>query len=237
MRAPTVVVTGATQGIGLACTHALLARGFRVHGLARRPPQRDFPDGFTWSPLDLASREAIYDWADEWTEPIHALLNNAGRWLEERIDDPDGGAWDAIMRLNVDGVYFLTKALQRHLADGGRIVNIASQLGTGGRAAYGPYAASKHAVIGLSCCWALELAPRAITVNAVCPGWVRTTSNLRELQALADQAGTSLEEQLERIASHLTLRRFVEPGEVAELVAFLISGEGSGVTGQIYEIK
>jgi NAD(P)-dependent dehydrogenase (short-subunit alcohol dehydrogenase family) len=236
-KAPLVVVTGSTRGIGLACTRALVARGFRVHGLSRHPPAQAPQDDVEWSAVDLSSRDAIEHWAGRQREPIHALLNNAGRWIEERVDETDRGAWDAIMRLNLDGMYFLTKALQQRITDGGRIVNIASQLGTAGRAAYGPYAASKHAVIGLTRCWALELAERAITVNAVCPGWVRTQSNLRELAAVAQQRRTSLDDELEEIASGLALLRFVEPEEVAELVAFLISPQAGGITGQAYEIK
>lgn len=141
------------------------------------------------------------------------------------------------MKLNVEGLYFLTKGLQRWIVNNGRIINIASQLGTGGRAGMGAYAASKHAVIGLTRCWALELGEKGITVNAVCPGWVNTELNRVEIRQKAKEQGTSFENKFQEIANPLTLRRFIEPEEVAQLVAFLVDTTGSGITGQAYEIK
>jgi 3-hydroxybutyrate dehydrogenase len=101
----------------------------------------------------------------------------------------------------------------------------------------GVYAASKHAVIGLTRCWALELGTRAITVNAVCPGWVNTESNQVEIKEWAEKEGLSLEDKIKEIADPLTLHRFIEPEEVASLVGFLIGSTGGGITGQVYEIK
>lgn len=101
----------------------------------------------------------------------------------------------------------------------------------------GAYAASKHAVIGLTRCWALELGTRAITVNAVCPGWVNTESNQVGIKEWAEKEGLSLEEKIKEIANPLTLHRFISPEEVASLVGFLIGSTSSGITGQVYEIK
>lgn len=239
-----VIVTGASRGIGFEISRQLLVAGFSVHMIAHHGKGLEHASkalkkyrNVSYSTVDLSSREAIHSFAAGWNKKIWGLVNNAGRWAEERIDEPDSGIWDSIMKLNVEGTYFLTKQLQRWIKKGGRIVNIASQLGTTGRAGMGAYSASKHAVIGLTRCWALELGSRNITVNAVCPGWVNTESNRREIRQWAKDLNMSFEQKLKDLSEPLIRKRFIEPKEVASLVSFLVGSEGSGVTGQVYEIK
>lgn len=239
-----VIVTGASRGIGFFVTQELLKKGFKIHMIADQEKRLKETQiklkqhgNVAYSVLNLSSREQIKDFCDQWKQEVFGLVNNAGRWAEERIDEPDKNIWDPIIKLNVEGLYFLTKGLQRWIVNNGRIINIASQLGTSGRAGMGAYAASKHAVIGLTRCWALELGTRAITVNAVCPGWVNTESNQIEIKEWAEKEGLSLEEKIKEIADPLALHRFIEPEEVASLVGFLIGSTGSGITGQVYEIK
>lgn len=239
-----VIVTGASRGIGFAITKNLLKNGFRVHMIAHVEEElkhaqddlQEFGDT-SYSVIDLSNRVDIYRFSRQWGNQIYGLVNNAGRWAEERIDDADTGIWDPIMKLNLEGLYFLTKGLQKHIVNSGRIVNISSQLGTSGRAGMGAYSASKHAVIGLTRCWSLELGERQVTVNVVCPGWVNTQSNRVEIAEWAKEEGLLLEDKMKEISEPLTLRRFIEPEEVANLVGFLLSSKGSGITGQVYEIK
>ena len=240
----TVIVTGASRGIGFAIATELLQGGYRVHFIARQEKELQrailelHEDGnIGYSVVDLTNRNEIYNFCKKWSNPIYGLVNNAGRWAEERLDAPDTGIWDPIMKLNLEGLYFLTKGLQERIAHGGRIINISSQLGVTGRIGMGIYSASKHAVIGLTRCWSAELGERAITVNAVCPGWVNTESNRVDIMQMAKNENVSYEEKMKSISSSLTLHRFIEPGEVAKLVRFLINPSGSGITGQVYEIK
>lgn len=239
-----VIVTGASRGIGFFITQELLKKGFKIHMIADQEKRLKEAQiklkqhgNVAYSVLNLSAREQIKDFCDQWKQEVFGLVNNAGRWAEERIDEPDKNIWDSIMKLNVEGLYFLTKGLQRWIVNNGRIINIASQLGTSGRAGMGAYAASKHAVIGLTRCWALELGKRAITVNAVCPGWVNTESNRVEIKEWAEEKGLSFENKVKEITDSLALHRFIEPEEVAGLVGFLIGSTGSGITGQVYEIK
>ena len=239
-----VIVTGASQGIGFAIAKNLLQNGFSVHIIARRKKRLEKAAAklgsygkVTYSTVNLTDRKEVYSFSKKWTGVIYGLVNNAGCWAEEKLSDPDSDIWDPIMELNLEGLYFLTKGMQKHIVTGGRIVNISSQLGTSGRSGMGAYAASKHAVIGLTRCWALELSDRRITVNVVCPGWVNTASNRKEIKGWTKGKKASLKEKMQEIAAPTTLRRFIEPEEVANLVGFLAGSTGSGITGQIYEIK
>ena len=127
--------------------------------------------------------------------------------------------------------------LQKWVLNKGRIINISSQLGIAGRAGMGAYAASKHAIIGLTRCWSLELDARGITVNAVCPGWVDTQSNRTEIRQWARTLDMSYQQKKKQLAEPLTLGRFITSQEVARLVTFLAGPESSGITGHVYEIK
>ncbi|MDP2685529.1 MAG: SDR family oxidoreductase [bacterium] len=240
----TVVVTGASKGIGFAIVKNLLQSGFKIHmianredGLIRAQNELQKDKSVNYSVVDLTNRKEVKDFCNRWSNNIYGLVNNAGIWAQERLDEYDTNIWDPIMKLNVEGLYFLTKGLHSKIINGGRIINISSQLGITGRIGMGIYSASKHAVIGLTRCWALELGDRAITVNAVCPGWVNTESNRIEITQLAQNEKVSYKRKIKKITDPLTLHRFIEPEEVAQLVCFLIDSGGSGITGQIYEIK
>jgi NAD(P)-dependent dehydrogenase (short-subunit alcohol dehydrogenase family) len=239
-----VLITGGSKGIGRAIAESVLAAGYSAHLVARdetrlRRVVRELSElgDVTCSALDLSNGEAVLAFCDAWPGEIHGLVNNAGYWLEDPIDEINAGVFTALLSVNLVAPYILTKGLMPRIRGGGRVINISSQLGTQGRERMGAYSASKHGLIGLTRCWAPEIGPRGITVNAVCPGWVNTESNRTELAALARKKRTTLEQEMDGISRTLALKRFIEPREVAELVTFLLGAGGSGITGQIYEIK
>ena len=244
MRQKRVIVTGGSRGIGKAIADTLVRRRYDVTIVARDEQclrrcvsVLSGKGKIRYEVLDLLDRQAIERFAAQWRKKhLYALINNAGMWGEERIDEVDTGLYQRIMRLNLDGPFCLTNELVSSLVDGGRIVNISSQLGISGRAAFGAYAASKHGLIGLTRCWAYELGPRGITVNAVCPGWVDTESNRAEIRPWAKERGMSVPALMREISAPYPSQRFVEEAEVGELVAFLVSPEGSGVNGKVLEI-
>lgn len=239
-----VVITGGSKGIGRAIAESVLTAGYAVHLVARgeaglQGVSQELCElgDVSYSALDLSDADAVVQFCRTWREDIHGLINNAGYWLEDPIDEVDASLFTSLLSVNLVAPYLLTKGLIARIRDSGRIINIASQLGTGGRARMGAYSASKHGLVGLTRCWAPELGARRITVNAVCPGWVNTESNRTELAALAQQRRTTLEGEMEAISRTLVLQRFIEPREVANLVTFLLGAGGSGITGQVYEIK
>jgi NAD(P)-dependent dehydrogenase (short-subunit alcohol dehydrogenase family) len=152
-------------------------------------------------------------------------------------DDADR-RWQEILATNLTGVWNCARAAARHLPDGGRgrILNLSSVLGKFGVPGYAAYCASKHGVIGLTRALALELAPRRITVNAICPGWVGTDMARQGIEEGARRQGLEPEEFRRRAAGAVPLGRFVEADEVARLAVFLASDAGAGITGQAINI-
>lgn len=141
------------------------------------------------------------------------------------------------MRTNLDGTFHVTRAALGLLADGARVVNLSSDLGRMGMAAYSAYCASKHGVIGLTRALALELAPRRITVNAVCPGWVETDMARQGFAEIATAIAVDLDQVRQSELMAVPLGRFVTPEEVAALVAFLCSDGAAMITGQALDLS
>lgn len=223
------LVTGAAGGIGQALVATLRAAGHEVVAVTRRPCAvwADTPGVIpvVADVTDLARLEAVMG---RWPR-LAVVVANAGRCDTATVDDPEGLAvWRAVLATNLDGVFHTARAAAPALAEGGRFIAVSSGLGKLGRAGYTAYSASKHGVIGLVRSLALEWAPRGVTVNAVCPGWVDTA------MARADLARHDW--RLAEVARAIPLRRFVRPDEVAALCGFLASPAAASITGQAYNI-
>ena len=241
----TAVVTGAGAGIGKAITSRLLTQGYRVVGLGRRldaleRARREFGadrERFLLRQADVRDAAAL---ARAFTEvaPIHAVVANAGVVRQARLDALDSRAvWRDVLSTNLDGVFNTLHAAEPHVADRGRVVIISSGLGKLGRVAFGAYAASKHGVLGLMKCVAKELAPRGITVNSVCPGWVDTDMARADIARLALDRKRSVDDVEADTCRGIPLGRFVRPEDVAALVAWLVSEEADAVTGEAFNIS
>ena len=167
---------------------------------------------------------------------IDVLVNNAGVGGGEPVQGSDIQRWRRTIDTNLTGVYLVTRESIALLPDGGRVVNMSSVLGRFGVPGYTAYCASKHGVIGFTRALALELAPRRITVNALCPGWVDTDMAAEGMRQGADATGKTFEQFRERALGAVPLKRIIQPEEVAELVRFLASPAASAITGQTYNI-
>jgi NAD(P)-dependent dehydrogenase (short-subunit alcohol dehydrogenase family) len=167
---------------------------------------------------------------------IDIVINNAGISGVVSIDSKDTAPWLDILETNVIGSYYVTRSAVPHMPNGGRILMMSSVLGKFGVPGYTAYCAAKAALIGFTRALALELAPRKITVNALCPGWVATDMALSGMQNISTSLGISVDEFKAQAMSRVPLGEMVSPEEVANLAAFLASDGAKNITAQAFSI-
>jgi len=233
------IVTGASQGIGEAVALELAGKGASValvdirrdgmETVARAVRELGRP--VSVHEADVALPESAGRVIQEVLDAhgrIDFLVNNAGitrDTLLMRMKDED---WDAVMNVNLKGVFLFSRAVIRTLLANrsGRIVNIASVVGVMGNAGQANYAASKAGVIALSKSVAREVAARGITVNCIAPGYIRT--------AMTDRLPEDVKKAFLGI---IPVKRFGLPREVAAAVSYLLSEDAAYITGQVIHIN
>ena len=227
-----IVVTGAARGIGRAIAERLHAEGALLT-LVDRDEERldDVAARLGARPLaaDIRDGERLRAAFGELGR-VDALVANAG--IGGPNEAGDGDRFDELVETNLAGTYRCCRAAEPVLADGGRIVVTASILARIGVAGYTGYCASKAGLLGLVRALAQELAVRGIQVNAVCPGWVDTDMSTQGLEALAGELGGTVEEAHAAAMQAVPLGRMAEPHEIAGTVAWLLSEDAVGITGQ-----
>lgn len=229
MSAPLALVTGGVRGIGRAIASALSGAGYEVIAAARTAPSEPLPIGIDFNALDVRDAvavRALFEHIGRERGGLAVLVNNAGLAGANTLDAAgDDQLWHDIIATNLHGTYYCSKAALPLLPDtSGRIVNIASVLGLKGVPDQTAYTAAKHGVIGFTRALALAAAPRRITVNAICPGWVRTDMAYQRFQEIGNDEAAA--------AAGTPTGRITEPHEVAAIVRFLCSAEAGNITGQ-----
>ncbi|UNX56604.1 SDR family oxidoreductase (plasmid) [Georgenia sp. TF02-10] len=225
-----VLVTGALGGIGAALTDRLLAEGACVLGVDRPEAVAargaDCPAGLTLAGVDLldpSAPAAVSTLCRDELGGLDGLVNNAGIEHRAPLGEQHDDDWTRVLSVNLDAPFRLSRDLADALTRSGTgvIVNICSiaVVGFAGQAAYD---ASKGGLLTLTRSLAVELGPRGVRANAVCPGFIDTP--------MLDQG--SLRSIAERVARGLPLRRLGTPADVAAAVAWLLSDESAYVTGQ-----
>jgi 3-oxoacyl-[acyl-carrier protein] reductase len=177
--------------------------------------------------MDFISVQAMVDKAIATFGKIDILVNNAGITRDTLIIRMDETDWDAVIDVNLKGVFNCSKAVIRGMMKQryGRVVNISSVSGQAGQIGQTNYSASKAGVIGFTKALAREVASRQITVNAIAPGFIPT--------ALTNDLSDELKES---ILKYTPLGRMGKPEEVASAVAFLASEEAAYITGQVLAV-
>lgn len=233
----TVLITGASGGIGRAIVKKFVQNGYTVIaqynknktelkklieelerenlGGAVYPVTADF--------TDLNSIDKMFEDIFTRYKKIDAVVNNAGVGLYKLITETTEQDWDKVFNVNIKSIYYLVNKVLPSMIDNksGKIVNVSSMWGIAGASMEVAYSASKSALIGYTKALAKELAPSGINVNCVCPGVIDTEMNARFSK-----------EEVDVLIEETPLNRLGKPNDVAELIYFLCSDSSSFITGQ-----
>ncbi len=244
LRGRIALITGASTGIGRAIALAFAESGVHVafnyldtgpdsqrlaHQVAAE--LRDMEVRAYYRPCDVRGREEVSAFVGEVVEELgglHFLVNNAGIGRDGALWRMGDEAWDAVLDTNLSGSFYFIRAVTPILRsqEWGKIVNVASVHGVRGEFGLANYISSKAGVIGLTRSAAVELGPKNINVNAVAPGYIRTTQLTEQVPA----------EIMDRARDRSVLGRLGDPQDVAQLVLFLCSERARHITGTVIPV-
>ncbi|MFO1067666.1 MAG: SDR family NAD(P)-dependent oxidoreductase [Geminicoccaceae bacterium] len=241
------LVTGAGTGIGRAIARALARDGASVAvtdldaaAAGRVAEEIGRPAiGLALDVTDAAMTEAVLDEAHQRLGGLDIVCANAGISTMRAVVDLTEAEWDANMAVNAKGVFLTNQMIVRRWLKAGTagvIVNTASLAGKMGAPLLAHYSASKFAVVGFTQALAREVAPNGIRVNCVCPGFVRTSMQDRELIWEATLRGMTPAQVRDEYVSLTPLGRLEEPEDVADAVAFLASDRARFITGEALNV-
>ena len=239
MKERTVIVTAGASGIGLAIARHFIEAGDVVH-ICDVDAQaianfRDAHPGTTatvGSVANVADVDRIF--ADLPTPHLDVLVNNAGiAGPTAAVEDIEPADWQATIDVDLTGPFLMMRRASPRLHSGGVVINIASTAALFGYPNRSPYAAAKWGLVGLTKTWAMELGPRGIRVNAICPGSVSGPRIDGVIERDAAERGVTPGEVRDIYQQQTSMRLFVDAEDIAGMAGFLASEAGRYVSGQV----
>ena len=241
-----VMVSAGAAGIGLEIARAFVREGAKVHvcdvdGEALGKLAQDDP-AITWSACDVSDREQVARFFEEGLARLgglDCLVNNAGvAGPTGRVEEIDPAAWDHCIGVDLTGQFNCARLAVPHLrkSKNASMLNVSSLAGRLGFALRTPYAAAKWGVIGLTKSLAVELGDAGIRVNALLPGVVAGDRQKRVLTAKAKARNVSFDEMERIVFSYTSIKEYVTPQQLADLVVFTASPRGKTISGQALSV-
>jgi NAD(P)-dependent dehydrogenase (short-subunit alcohol dehydrogenase family) len=240
----TALVTGGGRGAGAAIAARLAAHGAAVIVAARTREEVDRVAAAlrgtgahaNAATCDVSSEESVAElaaYARQTYGRIDILVNNAGVAMAAPLVRTSLADWRRMLDVNATGAFLCMKAFLPAMLDArwGRVVNVASTAAVSADRYIAAYAASKHALVGLTRAAAAETAAQGVTVNAVCPGFLNTDMTAQSIARVAAATGRTSEQALETIASRNPQKRLIDPEEVAAAVAYLCTDAAQSING------
>ncbi len=233
----TVLITGASGGVGRATVTLFNEKGWKVVGVDRSEKAEDFPESGLFVQADISNPDDIarvYDATNQFCGHLNAVINNAALQIAKPILETTVEEWDAVMTSNLRSVFLGSKLAHPMLVKGkgGAIVNVSSVHAIATSKDISAYAASKGGLLALTRAMAIEFAPQNIRVNAILPGAVDTPM-LRAGLNRGHAGGGTIVDRLENLARKTVNGRVGEPMEIAHAIFFLADNtQSSFMTGQ-----
>jgi len=230
------MVTGGAAGIGRATATGFVKEGAKVaicdvNPEAGKTTAESLGPEATFQQVDVSDNKSVNDWVESVVSQygqIDVLVNNAGITRDGLIMRMKEADWDAVLNVNLKSAFNCIKAVSKTMVKqrSGRIINLASVVGVIGNPGQANYVASKAGIIGLTKAVAKELASRAITVNAVAPGFIET-----------DMTASLPDKAREAMVVQIPLGRAGTAGDIAAAVVFLASDQAAYIPGQVIHVS